>query len=320
MADDVAEQLLSMTLHGADVIIGDKLLSKGGAQMDVEMSELLTQFPPGAYYRVKPAESNRLILLFVYPPLELYCHTCDGVQWFATEPQSVSLFRTDDVHPQITAYRCRNCRQQQKHYALLFIVGKQGTSNAVVKFGEDPPFGPPVPKRVKKLVGDGRVMFLKGYRCVNQSLGIGAMAYLRRVVEGQWARLLGKIIEVAKQNAVENVSALLEAAKEHRFTRSVEMAKDHFPVALFISGMNPMQLLYDVVSINLHESSEEECLAGAAAINRVLIGLADRIDNILTEDRELADAAKQLNQLRTDKRAQKKKADSEPLHQAGSGD
>ena len=42
-----------------------------------------------------------------------------------------------------------------------------------------------------KLVGPDRDDFLKGRRCENQGLGVGAFIYYRRVVENQKNRILG---------------------------------------------------------------------------------------------------------------------------------
>jgi hypothetical protein len=83
------------------------------------------------------------------------------------------------------------------------------------KFGELPPYGPPTPSRLISLLGPGRDFFLKGRRCENQGLGIGAFVYYRRVVEDQKNRILKQIAKVAETVGAppETVAALRAAQK-----------------------------------------------------------------------------------------------------------
>jgi hypothetical protein len=58
-----------------------------------------------------------------------------------------------------------------------FSIAVKGTEETglVQKLGELPPFGPPTPPRVFKLIGEEyRELFLKGRRAENRGLGIGA--------------------------------------------------------------------------------------------------------------------------------------------------
>jgi hypothetical protein len=84
-----------------------------------------------------------------------------------------------------TTYRCSNCRKTSKLFALNLsspTIAEQPSGQAS-KFGEYPPYGPPTPTRLLRLFGQDRGVFLKGRRCENQGLGIGAFVYYRRVVE-----------------------------------------------------------------------------------------------------------------------------------------
>jgi len=110
-------------------------------------------------------------------------------------------------------------------------------------------------------------MFLKGRRCENQGLGIGAFSYYRRVVEHQKGRIIDEVIKVSgKIGAPEETLKLLrEARNETKFSKSVSLIKDAIPQALLISGHNPLTLLHNALSAGLHEDTDDGCLSLAQA-------------------------------------------------------
>jgi len=68
-------------------------------------------------------------------------------------------------------YVCRNCGEIQKTFALAVLLGQDTHSAQVLKLGESPTFGPPVPSRVITLIGADREDFLRGRRAENNGLG-----------------------------------------------------------------------------------------------------------------------------------------------------
>ena len=85
---------------------------------------------------------------------------------------------------------------------------------------------------------------------------------------------------------------------EKQFSRSVDRLKDGIPTALLIDGHNPIKVLHKALSKGLHNDSDAECLAAAAAIRIVLIELASRIAELSRHDRAVQDALAQLMQPR----------------------
>jgi hypothetical protein len=172
----------------------------------------------------------------------------------------------------------------------------EGKAGSAIKFGEDPAYGPPTPARLIKIIGEDRDIFLKGRRCENQGLGIGAFAYYRRVIENQKNRIIDQIIEVSRRvSATENAIALLEAAKEEtQFSRAIESVKDVLPQSLLISGHNPLTLLHSALSEGLHAHSDEQCLGLAQSIRIVLAELSERIGQALKDETELKTAVSRL--------------------------
>ncbi len=94
-------------------------------------------------------------------------------------------------------YRCRHCLENYKRFALG-LRQINGISGDVFKMGEQPEFGRPIPKEVKKLLGKQYNLFRKGYSAEKEGKGIGAFAYYRRVVDEQKDHLCDEIIKVLK--------------------------------------------------------------------------------------------------------------------------
>jgi hypothetical protein len=225
--------------------------------------------------------------------------TCDGVRIF----ECVDVAGLDGpLLPDTLCYcflyfRCRNCRKSFKTIAIKFTCPQQGNLHcAMVKLGEDPTFGSCIPSRVITLVGPDRDVFLKGRRCENQGLGIGAFAYYRRVIENQKNRLFDEIIMVANSVGAqkEQIQALEVAKSETQFSRAVESAKAVIPRELFIQGRNPLSLLHGALSEGLHALSDDQCLELATSIREVLFELAERVGQVLKEQKSLNAAIAQL--------------------------
>ena len=157
-----------------------------------KMGEFLTAIPPNTMVAldgglVQYSGSSQRTL--VTPDVILHCPSdaCNGER----------IFKHDNSHHILPAkkwmlfwlvYQCRNCARHRKTFAVQVYSEGDGLGN-IQKVGEIPPFGPPLPSRVMKLVGPDRELFLKGRRAESQGMGIGSFAYYRRVVENQKDRV-----------------------------------------------------------------------------------------------------------------------------------
>lgn len=233
------------------------------------------------------------------PEIQLHCphELCNGVRFFRCISRPASLTRGDFVNDYLT-YRCWNCQKTEKVFSVSVRWDEEGyaESGDAIKFGEIPPFGPPTPARLIKLIGPDREAFLSGRRCENQGLGIGAFVYYRRVVENQKVRILQEIRKVATKVGAkpEAIKLLEDAEKEIQFTRAMDMAKPGLPESLLIDGHNPLGLLHSALSEGVHELEDEECLILAGSIRVVLSELSERIAQALKDEAELKNALSSL--------------------------
>jgi len=233
------------------------------------------------------------------PEITLHCETavkCVGNRVFQTSTR-LSLYRMRSQSVFMN-YVCRNCSEARKTFAILLQANDDLESGSAFKYGEIPPFGPPIPSRLSSLIGPQREMFLKGRRAENQGMGIAAFAYYRRVIEDQKNRIFDEIIKVCNRLSADQsiVDQLSRAKSETQFSKGVDDVRIAIPQALFISGRNPLTLLHTALSEGLHAQTDEECLEIATSIRVVMAEFAERMGEVLKEEAELTKAVSRLLQ------------------------
>ncbi|MEI6153673.1 MAG: hypothetical protein WCQ90_06270 [Deltaproteobacteria bacterium] len=179
------------------------------------------------------------------PEIQLHCEheSCNGIRFFRCVKDGGRQLGINDYEFFYVTYRCSNCQSVQKTFSLAAKVDNQAKPEGeCYKFGELPTYGPPVPPKLIKLIGPDRDEFLKGRRCENQGLGVGAFIYYRRVVERQKNRILEEIIKVSEKIGApkEKLEVLREAIKETQFSKALQTAKDALPESLLINGHSPI--------------------------------------------------------------------------------
>jgi hypothetical protein len=271
----------------------------------ITFAQFLEDVPPSQYRRVIRISDGNLYhsgggepyAKLSTPELQLHCPnaTCNGPRFFRKEDGERRVFRTTLLY---LTFRCDNCKRSTKTFALYIELDPKTPSAAkCYKVGELPPYGPPTPTRLLKLFEDERETFLKGRRCENQGLGIGAFAYYRRVVENQKNRILDEIIRVCEKirAPADMIKVLEDAKKETQFSKAMDSVKGVMPQALLIYGHhNPLTLLHNALSRGLHADSDEKCLELAHDVRVVLVELAERLGQALKDEAELNSAVTRL--------------------------
>ena len=277
-------------------------------------AEFLQDIPPSKRVKitnlwnvesVDPEELNLNI-----PKLWLYCDSekCEGIRAFSSRQTiKYEIFERN----QVLLYRCCNCQHKTKHISLNMTLDREDPGLSVsqdevweipsvagfaINYGELPPFGPPTPSRLIKLIGPDRNLFLKGRRSENLGLGVGAFAYYRQVVERQKDRLITEIAKVAQKHgaSVETLELFGKAINETQFSKAVHEIRDAIPQALLIDGHNPLSLLHDALSEGIHAGTDEDCLELATAIRTILAKLSENITHVLKDEAELKNSLTRL--------------------------
>jgi len=233
------------------------------------------------------------------PEIQLHCNhdQCSGTRFFRCVSGSGKIVKIADYEFFYVTYRCSNCQHVEKTFSLAAKVITEGKPQGeCYKFGELPTYGPPISAKLIKLIGPDRDEFLKGRRCENQGLGVGAFIYYRRVVENQKNRILGEIIKVSEKigAAADKIEKLKSAVTETQFTKALETAKDAMPESLLINGHSPILLLHSALSEGVHALSDEQCLELAGSVRVVLGELSERLSQALKDEAELTKALSTL--------------------------
>jgi hypothetical protein len=269
--------------------------------------EFLENTPPGKMVKVsdffgfEPLPGSARYL--ETPILKLYCddNECQGYRFFAYTAKRTYL--SEGINNRYITYCCENCGETYKTFAIRAIPLKE----SVFKYGEVPPFGPPIPAKAINLIGPDKELFLTGRRAERQGMGIGAFAYYRRVVENQKDRIFDEVIRVINKISPDDpvLKELEEAKGETQFTKAVEKIKSTLPSSLNINGYNPLTLLHSALSEGVHEHSDDECLELAGDIRKILIEFADRLGQALKEDAELNAAITRLAKAKAIKKSKR---------------
>jgi hypothetical protein len=137
----------------------------------------------------------------------------------------------------------------------------------IQKIGQSPAQSIDIPRGLEKNLGEEAISLCKkGLINRNSGYGLGAVTYIRRVVEDKTIELIEVAARLAESHNVEaGIVERIRAAATERTTydQKLMIAATVLPDALLIEGVNPLAELYSLVSEGVHALTEEECVAVA---------------------------------------------------------
>ena len=131
------------------------------------------------------------------------------------------------------------------------------------KVGQLPPLRHEPPKELAKAMDEQDAdYYTKALDCRNFNYGLGAVTYLRRIVEKRINDLLDLLAEVAQHESSgeDALTRIWEAKTSPRAEDRLEIANTLLPERLKAGGCNPLSYIYDITSDAIHRKSEEECI------------------------------------------------------------
>jgi len=190
-------------------------------------------------------------------------------------------------------FHCAGCNESNYEFWVEIKEGGQ----AVRKLGQHPPWSIKTDKEVDKFLGNETAAFYKnGLICESQGYGIAAFIYYRRVVEDSVSKLIGELRELlVSQGADDKLLAKLDKATGNkRMEDRIQIVKDLLPSHLRPNGLNPLGIIYDVVSSGIHRKSEEECIESAYEIRTSLEFLVKSLSTAAEEQKGYIKAMRKL--------------------------
>jgi hypothetical protein len=204
--------------------------------------------------------------------LQLYCgHAeCKKVQRWDVSNYTMRqtgralLNRKLDGALQDLTYTCRNCGVT----AVTYFVGIEADHEKVeiIKVGQWPAQSrEPDPVLVQSWTPEDLDLYRKALTLRNSGWGLGALPYLRRVIENRMHDLLDLIGESIRANDPPDAEALqstLSGVRNGlRFVDKLDFARDHLPDGLTPKGApNPVGTLYILISDGIHVRTDAECI------------------------------------------------------------
>lgn len=189
-----------------------------------------------------------------------FCRTCRHTQKWSCGRPDVYDRRSEAWEFFDREYTCNNCGEvvryffywtERKGEGLFFKVGQYPAQEI------DPPAG-------LKLSDQDLDLYKKALTSRGFNYGIGALSYLRRVVENRMNALLDLVHQTLK-----TASETIPAETENEFTRVRErgtfeakarLAGQMLPSTLRPGGHNPFDVLADFASLGMHSKDDDECV------------------------------------------------------------
>ena len=220
-----------------------------------KLVEILQEWPLYRVFRYTGTDHG-----FVPQEISLFCHNpkCGKQQLWHAE---IYVGRQKSGFNEMQ-YTCRNCGKDTARYYFFWVGYEDGTSR-FYKVGQYPPLQKEAPQRLaKKFSKVDLDLYRKALTSRNDSYGLGALAYLRRVVENRMNDLLDLLHEAARddEHAATELKKIEEVKSSWRFDDKISYAANLLPKRLKPGGVNPIDKLHDLASDGIHHRSEDECL------------------------------------------------------------
>ena len=196
--------------------------------------------------------------------VEAYCTTCKSTKPFQDKRPTGGLAREPGIKPiesgeSYLSFTCVSCGK--KHEYLIQQIVSNDTIK-IQKYGELPRKPLPRDKELSNFLKKDSDNYEKALACLANGYGIGAFAYLRRIIENNINYLLDLLkedLECTEQNQ-ELIEAVSKLKIESPMSDKIKIANNALPSYLQPDGLNPLGSLYKILSEGVHSKTDEECL------------------------------------------------------------
>lgn len=140
------------------------------------------------------------------------------------------------------------------------------------KVGQSLPWSINISSELEDDLGNDADIYKKALTLMSQSYGIGACAYLRRMVENQINPLLQLLYDMRQIDGATSaeLQQISDAIKNKNFTPKVDTASALLPQSIMVAGENPIKLIHDQLSLSIHALTEGEAMDIAIKVRAAL--------------------------------------------------
>lgn len=240
--------------------------------------EFLETYSLYKWYTLK--NTSRLEYIKYSSPVKQDCPTCRSEQTFVFKEYEMAQWMEKPGRANVSLsdiyksrslkinYLCMGCSSFEMNFSIRFSPDGE----SVQKIGQYPSYTHKISSNLKEFLSDEYLdLFKKGITCESQSYGIGACSYYRRIVELEIGNLLDQIESEVENSDLEEFKELVREAKESHFaSNKINFLAKVIPSFMKPGGRNPLALLYEVLSIGIHQLNDDQCLEQAEAIRETL--------------------------------------------------
>lgn len=267
---------------------------------------LITNLTLGPADVNKPVVQSGEVFPLPIPALLRTCDKCDGQQTFVGRHPPMPWAKTPEFNEPLVqmAYHCAACGESRVFFLLRAEwVPEQPGRLIALKAGQFPPWSINPSRDLANALGEPSLhLYQMGLVCESQGYGIGAFAYYRRVVEEKLGELLDQVRTLLNGVELQQYQeALAKVTGEKRAEDKLRIVKDLLPPALLAGTHNPLQIIYEALSADLHAGTDEACLLSAVEIRTAMEFFTKTLASSRAEERRFSDAMKKILEKRMPK-------------------
>jgi hypothetical protein len=231
------------------------------------------------------------------PSLSLYCNHAECKKE-TTWVQS-ARFHSEYSTFWTFIYSCANCKENR----ITYWVDKD-KDKSLTKVGQFPPQSADIPINIRKHLNETDLdLYEKGLICKNLSYGMGALVYMRRIIENKINSMIDVVAGLHKQhklfeNDMKNIKTIKSSKK---FEDKIKFASKLLPPNLLLEGENPFKLLYSLLNTGIHTKSDDECLEIAEKISTAFEYIFEQLHIHTSENKKFIESIKELERKKTKK-------------------
>ncbi len=229
---------------------------------DKHIKEFLESAPLYSWQEYKRADLDRNSLWI--KEIDAYCKICKQKRPFQDlrsrgggAGMPIKQLTTGQSFFQFT---CVSCRKETYEYLVDQIV-----TDEIIKFqkyGELPRKPLDRDPLLQKFFSNDKDNYEKAVMCLANGYGIAAFAYMRRIIENNINELLDMLKEDIKSTNTDSplINNLSQLKERTPMKDKIDISNTALPEYLVPSGLNPLGRLYTILSIGIHNDSDESCL------------------------------------------------------------
>ena len=184
-------------------------------------------------------------------------------------------------------FRCNLCDVASVVYTICRIDG------TVTKIGQYPRHSMGVRRDFERRLGDDGELYRKALVCHTQGYGLAALAYFRRLVENKTNTLIDIVASLASVNPVaeSEVPNIRLAKQEVTCEQKLRVASEAVPDSLKPGGINPLEVLHDLLTRKPSSGSEKECLETVDELREIFDHVFGQLHSQVEEQHRFIESA-----------------------------